>query len=871
MRVKSTLWMLLYMFFMSSYLQSQTSLQCYKPLTGYGKYARPVVDGLVCFGCYNANIKNIVDADLDNNMNVGQLISLFGGNGIAVGDSVNTYPAGYITGFNVDLGASLLNAAFLNAITISTYNDGVLQESSTSASLFAVPIFGNSSKRSFLYFKTTRPFDEVRLTQSSIGTFLQSMNVYYAMAFSTDCGYQENNGICDDAINGPGTNVSYNGSLGCPLCTLLNGSNITDSTKSNYASLLLPAGALSTASVGAVDMNVVYPAGNRAGFVISTNDASTLFNIDILNSITIETYLFGQLQESKTYANGNGFLNVSMLSWGDNLRKQKLGFVTSKKFNEVRLKVNQAASVNIGTLRIYYAFEEPAEACASECKDYLQSSSSSPYDGSLVTGTYGGLWGLFGTPWTGKYGLALNALSHAGNVVDTNHNNYAVYTSVVGVLGSGMNLTVQNGGALFPAGTFGGFTIDHGGALIQAGLLQAITVSFYNGSTLTESQTGGSLIGGSLLNSNTGKTVVGFTATKPFNRMKLNINDGLIAAGLGGQYFIYDAFATGDDDGDGVPNCNDICPNGNDNIDSDGDGIPDACDGLNCVNDKSQYLDTDGDSIPDACDLDSDNDGIPDIVEAYTKNSDGNTYRKDDLDSDGIPNYLDLDSDNDGILDLFESGISSNTINTYSPAGNGILEGITGTNGLLNSIETAADNGTINYAIRNTPVITDLPDFLNEKSNGIMFDISVIGLDHLDDNADGFIDNYSDADEDGIVGGGDFELNKRGSAGSPMPLYLQTLMSQRASSPAAIAQAQRYQSLKAGVYPNPVTAGQAIKVVTASNEPTVYRLINIQGATVLNGKFTGNTTINTYGLARGMYVLHLQLAGVTKTCKIVVQ
>ena len=36
--------------------------------------------------------------------------------------------------------------------------------------------------------------------------------------------------------------------------------------------------------------------------------------------------------------------------------------------------------------------------------------------------------------------------------------------------------------------------------------------------------------------------------------------------------------ATGDSDGDGICDDLDICPNGDDNIDTDSDGIPDACD-----------------------------------------------------------------------------------------------------------------------------------------------------------------------------------------------------------------------------------------------------------------------------------------------------
>ncbi|MFY7911098.1 MAG: hypothetical protein ACOVO2_16140 [Emticicia sp.] len=62
-----------------------------------------------------------------------------------------------------------------------------------------------------------------------------------------------------------------------------------------------------------------------------------------------------------------------------------------------------------------------------------------------------------------------------------------------------------------------------------------------------------------------------------------------------------------------------------------------------------------------------------------------------DTDSDGIANYLDLDSDNDGCSDAFEASATTNTTSNF------VFSGAVGTNGLVNSLETVADNGVINY------------------------------------------------------------------------------------------------------------------------------------------------------------------------------
>jgi hypothetical protein len=65
-----------------------------------------------------------------------------------------------------------------------------------------------------------------------------------------------------------------------------------------------------------------------------------------------------------------------------------------------------------------------------------------------------------------------------------------------------------------------------------------------------------------------------------------------------------------------------------------------------------------------------------------------------DIDNDGILNHQDLDSDGDGCSDALESGAT--TITTANFQFTGTTTDF-GTNGLINAIETVADNGVINY------------------------------------------------------------------------------------------------------------------------------------------------------------------------------
>ena len=80
-----------------------------------------------------------------------------------------------------------------------------------------------------------------------------------------------------------------------------------------------------------------------------------------------------------------------------------------------------------------------------------------------------------------------------------------------------------------------------------------------------------------------------------------------------------------DDDGDGVPDGDDLCPGSDDSLDGDGDGAPDGCD--NCEFDANpDQADLNGDGIGDACDGvgpfsrgDANSDGSIDITDpTYT-------------------------------------------------------------------------------------------------------------------------------------------------------------------------------------------------------------------------------------------------------------
>ncbi|MGN7758754.1 T9SS type A sorting domain-containing protein [Chryseobacterium sp. 22532] len=855
---------MLMIFMMSAAVSAQKG---YEPIRGMGVEAKPVNNSGICLACYNGSMNPVIDANLDNSVSMGNFASLVSGNGISVKNTNTTYSAGYITGFNVDLGTSFITVDLLSSLRISTYKNGVLQESTTSSTLLSVPAFGGSKNRIFLHMKTTREFDEVRLYQTNVLSIFSALNVYYAFAFDPTKVPVDNNGICDDIIAGSGVdgNVSGSSSFIAPLSFVQNRERIGDGDKNSYGSIVLPAGLLGSYSVGVLDKNQVYPAGNKAGFVISPDDEGKLLSAEFLKNITVETYLYGQLQDSRTLSDGGGLINIKVLGFGTG--KQKVSVTTTKPFNEVRLKVTQTLGVNLGSLKVYYAFEEPASC---ECNDKIQTSGSA-IQGNLVSGTN---W----TSGPGLFGLILAKMVNPAAIVDTNTSNYATATipaaSLLSIFSAYATVSTNS---LLPANTYAGFTLEKAANLIGVSVLENITVTLYNNNTQTDIFTStGSLISGNFFTTDSNKFYVGGKATKPFNRIKVTFYSGT-GVRIPQNYYIYNAFASRDDDNDGVPNCFDQCPNGNDSIDNNGNGIPDCAEGCTAVNDKSPTIDTDGDGIVDACDLDSDNDGILDAVEDL--NHDG-LFENDDVEGDlfviptlgdGIADYLDLDSDNDGILDLFESGVPTSVIDQIDADHNGVIDlGVAvGANGIADILETSPDSGVLKYATKNTDGDADL-DFVDLTSNGASFDLYAIGKGNLDDLGSGFISRINDVDKDGIQAVVDTDLVKRGAPDSPLSPYAAQLKSALAKSGKGIADSDVTSTASdISVYPNPVKSGENLNV--KSGEAGTYTLFSAQGQLIKSDKFSGNAEINTASLPAGVYIVKIETKSTMKSYKIIVK
>ncbi len=162
--------------------------------------------------------------------------------------------------------------------------------------------------------------------------------------------------------------------------------------------------------------------------------------------------------------------------------------------------------------------------------------------------------------------------------------------------------------------------------------------------------------------------------------------------------------------------------------------------------------DTDGDGIANQFDLDDDNDGILDSSEGgVDANGDGFPDASSiDTDNDGTPDVHDLDSDNDGILDNMEARLDSDAVTALDQVPNGAIDisVAVGSNGVANIIETNSDSGVLTYSISDTDN-DGVPDYRDTDSDGDgIFDIIEAG--GIDNDSDGRIDGFSDADGKGV-------------------------------------------------------------------------------------------------------------------------
>ncbi|MGG7034558.1 MAG: gliding motility-associated C-terminal domain-containing protein [Flavobacterium sp.] len=316
------------------------------------------IDGLVCALCSVNDTENIIDLDTTNFAQINLAVGIGNSASISVKDQITDYPIGSFAGFTIE-NPSLLNVNALDAITIRTYLNGVLQETKFgNSALTAVGtnlLVGSSPQT--IGFITTKSFDEVRLTIANTVTIsLGIVNVYQAIfqklcPVTLECNktYTLTNPTFPVIIDSEKTGVD---GVTCVACAVNNTNNVLTASTTDFASILVTTGVIAPASIAVLDQLSTYPQGTFAGFTIK--DLNSLLQVDLFNSLTISTYLDGVLRESKS---ASQLLNLSLTipPFGSDPGMYNVGFLSTLSFDEIRISVGSLASV-INDINVYGAF-----------------------------------------------------------------------------------------------------------------------------------------------------------------------------------------------------------------------------------------------------------------------------------------------------------------------------------------------------------------------------------------------------------------------------------------------------------------------------------------------------------------------------------
>lgn len=184
------------------------------------------VDGLACVLCGVENAANVIDTDTSTYSRMYSTASVVGGTELSVWDIQRDYPAGSVTGFAIRNINNLLEIDLLNNLQLTTYLDGNVQEYSHGAgSLLNIALLQGIGGSDVINvaFRTTKPFDEVKISYSAVASALNEIHVYGAfvdtrMAKGLGLYCYEHYpdikvGLINDTLTG---NLSTNDNIGSP-------------------------------------------------------------------------------------------------------------------------------------------------------------------------------------------------------------------------------------------------------------------------------------------------------------------------------------------------------------------------------------------------------------------------------------------------------------------------------------------------------------------------------------------------------------------------------------------------------------------------------------------------------------------------------
>lgn len=543
---------------------------------------------------FNNTVLTTYDAN-DNEVESQKIVSVLGISALSGGKStvsmVTTKPCQQIKiqfgGLNIDLGGTKIFYAYTRDANVKVKNDCDLKLSSDIAVCDQSSIQLNGVEG--ITWSIEEQPEGAQATVSSTG-LVENMTVdgmYVIKAQKGDCidyitiNRSPKSAIsseCNRPIVGDNIEPYAPAGGGCLLCLSPdlddNSRNVVDEDLTNYIEYTKGLDLLSNTSIYGVQRTdeQVYPASEaeprRVGFVMQATDQ--FLTADVLKFFVIKTYLDDQLQESSPIEQ-NDAVGANLIGGMSN--QMRYSFVATKPFNKVTLWTAGVLSLNLSKFRIYYAFEEPAQ---SDCMAQFSSASCI----TLLSSQHGATINYERTGFNGVANVGAT-MRNLANAIDGDMNTYAFINKTAGVAAN-TTLSVKTS-QIFEHGYQAGFVVEEQTWLGNVDLLRSLKIKTY----LNGVETGDEAIKPEVLSldliGSYGKSMIAVTPTKPFDEIVLDMG-GLVDALV--ELKVFGAFVQPDTDSDGIPDCIDKNPCGEELIPSAG--------GPYCVGDEVQVVITGG-------------------------------------------------------------------------------------------------------------------------------------------------------------------------------------------------------------------------------------------------------------------------------------
>ncbi|MBF9238612.1 T9SS type A sorting domain-containing protein [Hymenobacter sp. BT683] len=301
--------------------------------------------------------EHAVDKDLSNYATFNNLATVSCPSALTVAlEGSQPAPAGYYAGFVIGSGSDgLLDASVLSGLRVTTYLNGVKQESQTGIGVLELRLLPDGKTQ--VSFPSTLAFDEVKIERVGLLTVLDDLEIYYGFGVEPKAFEAETEVLSDfdsDEAEEHATVTQSGGVLGlgvCLGCSVSNPEGAADNDPATNAVINVGVGVANVVELK-LDLNAdgtnTGEAGNRAGVVLDAG--INLLDLSVLERITITTYSGNQVLES---ASGSSLLSVTLLPDG----RQELSFLTTQDFSAVSITVGGLATV-LQNITVAYAFAD---------------------------------------------------------------------------------------------------------------------------------------------------------------------------------------------------------------------------------------------------------------------------------------------------------------------------------------------------------------------------------------------------------------------------------------------------------------------------------------------------------------------------------